>query len=115
MSEDTSSRPSLTVNAAGPDAMTTVPVIAERAVIDKQLVEVARTVLTKTVSEEAQTLETLLSQDHVHVERVPVNVYVDVAPPVRVEGDTTISPVGGRPLRSKPTSDRRGCHRRRRG
>lgn len=93
MSEDTSNGPLVPAMATGAEPLTTVPVVAERAVVTKQRVEVARTVLTKTVHEESQTLDTLLSQDEVHVERIPVNVYVDAPPPVRIEGETTIFPV----------------------
>ncbi|MEJ7601378.1 MAG: DUF2382 domain-containing protein [Kofleriaceae bacterium] len=93
MSDDLESQPPPSASAVEDESIATVPVIAERAIVTKDLVEVARTVLTKTVSEEAQTVDTMLSRDDVHVERVPVNVYVDEAPPVRIEGETTIFPV----------------------
>jgi len=75
------------------EPVATIPVIAEHVVVTKELVEVARTIVTKTVSEHPQPVDTLLSHDEVSVERVPINIYVDAAPPVRVEGDTTIFPV----------------------
>ena len=90
MSEDPSNR---THEPPVLEPVATVPVIAERVTVTKELVEVARTVLTKTVSEQPQTIDSVLSHDEAHVERVPINVYVDAAPAVRIEGDTTIFPV----------------------
>jgi hypothetical protein len=70
-----------------------VPVISEEATVGKRTVEVGRTVVAKTVEQEIQPIETVLTHDEVSVERVPINIYVDAVPAVRVEGDTTIFPV----------------------
>ncbi len=52
------------------------------------IVKVSRT--TKLVE---KTINELLSDSQVVVERVPVGIVVDVMPPVREEGDTTVFPV----------------------
>lgn len=67
-----------------------IPVIAEFLRIDKQMVENGRVVLHKTVHVESQTVDVPLLEEHLHVQRVAVNRYVDEAPPVRHEGDTLI-------------------------
>ncbi|RZK22223.1 MAG: DUF2382 domain-containing protein [Hymenobacter sp.] len=67
-----------------------IPVIAESLRIDKQTVETGRVVLHKTVHVESQTVDVPLREEQVNVQRVAMNRYVDEAPPVRHEGDTTI-------------------------
>ncbi|MDB5233139.1 MAG: hypothetical protein JWR44_132 [Hymenobacter sp.] len=70
-----------------------IPVIEEVAHIEKEIVETGRVVVRKTVHSETQTLNVPTKSEHVSVEHVPVNRYVDVPPPVRHEGDTMIIPV----------------------
>lgn len=71
----------------------TIPVIEEVARIDTEVVETGRVVVRKVVHNETQTVNVPTKHDHVSVEHVPVNRYVDVPPPVRHEGDTMIIPV----------------------
>ena len=70
-----------------------IPVIEEVARIDKEVVETGRVVVRKVVHNETQTVNVPTKHDHVSVEHVPVNRYVDTPPPVRHEGDTMIIPV----------------------
>ena len=70
-----------------------IPVIEEVAHIHKEVVETGKVVVRKTVQSEIQTLNVPTKHEHVSVEHVPVNRYVDVPPPVRHEGDTMIVPV----------------------
>jgi uncharacterized protein (TIGR02271 family) len=70
-----------------------VPVVREQIDVHKDLVEAGRVRVSKNVVHHIQPVETVLAHDEVAVERVPINVYVDQAPPVRQEGDTTIFPV----------------------
>ncbi len=79
---------SLTVESAN-----IIPVIEEQLVVEKRIVETGRLVVSKTVLEEEETVDVPLLQEAFGVERVTVNRYVDVAPAVRYEGDTTIFPV----------------------
>lgn len=62
-------------------------------VVDKQVVETGRLVVSKTVLEEEETVDIPLMQEQFDVERVAVNQYVDTPPAVRYDGDTTIFPV----------------------
>ena len=84
--------PSLTP-APQPIAFTTIPVIEEIARIEKQVVETGRVVIRKTVHHETQTVDVPTQEEHVHVERVPINQVVETPPEVRQEGDTMIIPV----------------------
>ncbi|WP_400190176.1 YsnF/AvaK domain-containing protein [Hymenobacter sp. B81] len=71
-----------------------VPVIAEQLRVEKELVETGKVRVSKQVHEEHQVVEMPLVHEELSVEHVPINQYVDVAPPaVRYEGDTTIMPV----------------------
>jgi len=81
-------------SSQAPDALPrTIPVIEEVARIDKEVVETGHVVVRKVVHQENQTVNVPTRHDHVSVEHVPVNRYVDVPPPVRHEGDTMIIPV----------------------
>lgn len=69
----------------------TIPVIEEKLQVGKEVVETGKVHISKRVHEEEETIGVPLSQEEVSVERVPVNKYVDTAPPgIRQEGDTTI-------------------------
>ena len=70
-----------------------VPVIAEQLEISKREVERPGVRLIKTVSERTETVEVPLIEERTEVERVAVNRAVEIAPPVRYEGDTMIIPV----------------------
>lgn len=72
---------------------TTLPVIEEHLRIEKERVRTGRVrVRTETATvEEMATAE--LSTETVEVTRVPIDMPVEQAPPVRTEGDVTIIPV----------------------
>lgn len=70
-----------------------IPVIEEQVHIGKQVVETGRIQVVKTVRQEEATVDLPLTHDEFSVERVAVNQYVETAPAVRYEGDTTIVPV----------------------
>jgi uncharacterized protein (TIGR02271 family) len=79
-----------------PDAVraaTVIPVIAETARIEKEVVETGRVVIRKTVHHDTQTVDVPTQTEQVHVERVAVNQVVDTPPEVRYEADTMIIPV----------------------
>ena len=46
--------------------------------------------VSKTTSSQPRRVEETLTHHRVEVERVPINAYVDAAPPLRQEGDVTI-------------------------
>ncbi len=70
-----------------------IPVIEETAFLDKKIVESGKIRVIKTVSEREETIDEPLFREEVSIERVPLNQYVDSAPPVRQEGDVMIIPV----------------------
>jgi uncharacterized protein (TIGR02271 family) len=71
-----------------------IPVVEEQAQIGKQVVESGRLRITKSVQEQEELVNVALTHEEHHVERVPVNEYVDTPPPpIRYEGETMIIPV----------------------
>ncbi len=72
----------------------TVPVIEEQIHIGKEVIEKGKVRLQKTVHEETVQVNIPLVSEEVNVERIPMNQYIETAPPaVRYEGDTMIVPV----------------------
>lgn len=68
-----------------------IPVIEEKLKVGREVVETGKVRITKRVHEEEETIGVPESREEVHIERVPINQYVDKAPPgTRQEGDTTI-------------------------
>lgn len=93
-SDATANRLSADVSAAT-DAVV-LPVIEERAVINRELVESGRVRLTKQVHETDELVRVPLQHDEVRVERVAVNQYLPVGAPTpatRYEGEVMIIPV----------------------
>jgi uncharacterized protein (TIGR02271 family) len=70
-----------------------IPVIAEQIAVGKQVVETGKVRISKRISEHEELVDVPLFREDVHVERVPVNLFVETLPPVRQEGDTMIIPV----------------------
>ena len=70
-----------------------IPVIQERAVVKKRVVETGRVRIRKHVREYEEHVDIPHVHEEVRVERVPVDQFVDAAPQVRTEGDVTIIPV----------------------
>ena len=70
-----------------------IELVEERLEVAKRAVERGRVVVRKHVDTREEIAEAVLYQDELTVERVPLGVPVDVAPPVREEGDVLIVPV----------------------
>ncbi|CAN5145013.1 hypothetical protein BH20ACI1_BH20ACI1_09140 [soil metagenome] len=70
-----------------------IPVIEEKAFIEKQVVETGKVRISKRVSEHEETIDEPLFSEKVEVERVAVNQYIDESPQIRHEGNTMIIPV----------------------
>ena len=73
-----------------------LPVIEERAVINREVVESGRVRLTKQVHEADELVRVPLQHDEVRVERVAVNQYLPAGAPTpatRYEGEVMIIPV----------------------
>jgi stress response protein YsnF len=67
-----------------------IPLVEERLVTSKRVVETGRVKVRTIVEEEESQVREQLSRAVVDVERVAVYREVDSAPPTREEGDTTI-------------------------
>jgi uncharacterized protein (TIGR02271 family) len=70
-----------------------IPVIQERAVVKKRVVETGRIRIRKNVREYEEHVDIPHVHEELRVERVPVDQIVEAAPQVRTEGDVTIVPV----------------------
>lgn len=83
----------LAAKAALDESEVIIPVVEEVVTVEKREVERGRFRITKSVSERDVLVDQPLFQEHVEVERVPVNQMVDSPPEIRYEGDTMIVPV----------------------
>jgi uncharacterized protein (TIGR02271 family) len=72
---------------------TRIPIVEERARIEKQTVPTGRVRITSRVEERLETLSDDLIAQTVSVERVAINREVDTPPAIRSEGDVLIIPV----------------------
>ena len=70
-----------------------IPVIEERVVFGKRIVETGKVRISKKVSEHEEIIDEPLFREEVSVERVEINQNIDEVPKVRSEGDTMIIPV----------------------
>ncbi|UJR83931.1 DUF2382 domain-containing protein [Sandaracinus amylolyticus] len=70
-----------------------IPVVDERAEIERQLVDTAEVRVHKRVTERVEHVVPEAYREEVAVERVPVDRYVDAAPGNRMEGDVLVVPV----------------------
>lgn len=70
-----------------------IPVIEERAVVKKRVVETGRVRIRKSVREYEEHLDIPHVHEEVRIERIPVDQIVESAPEVRTEGDVTVIPV----------------------
>ena len=80
----------------GPTDRLSIPVIAEKVVLDTRLVDTGRgVVVRKSIVETPHELAQPLRQDHLHIEHVAQDRLLDPAdlPASRYEGDTLIIPV----------------------
>lgn len=81
-------------NIANEDGKIIIPVIEEKLKIEKKVIETAKVHISKSVYEDTESYTVPFSEEHVIVERIPKNEYVDVMPPaIRYEGDVMIIPV----------------------
>jgi uncharacterized protein (TIGR02271 family) len=72
------------------DEFLVVPIIAEELQLDVRSVERGRVRITKTVSEREEIVDEPLRTEDAVIERVAINRVVEVAPPVRYEGDVMV-------------------------
>ena len=70
-----------------------VPLIAEEIKIGKRTVETGGVRVHKTVREDVQRINEPIVREHLDVERVEINQFVETAPAIRYEGDVMIVPV----------------------
>ena len=72
---------------------TTIPLVEERAVVLKRKKVTGAVRVRTVVREHERVVDEPLAVETVEVERVPVGRWVEAAPAVRREGDTTVIPV----------------------
>src|SRR4028118_116704 len=73
---------------------TVIPVIEEQLQVGKKVVETGSVRINKIVREEEVNVETPVVVEKLDIERIPINQYVESAPPaVRYEGDVMIVPI----------------------
>jgi uncharacterized protein (TIGR02271 family) len=73
---------------------TVIPVIEEQLQVGKKVVETGSVRINKIVHEEEVKVETPVVVEKLDIERIPINQYVESAPPaVRYEGDVMIVPI----------------------
>lgn len=70
-----------------------IPVIQERAVVKKRVVETGRVRIRKHVREYEEHVDIPHVHEEVHIDRVPVDRVIESAPDVRTEGDVTVIPI----------------------
>ncbi len=70
-----------------------IPIIEERVVVDKRIVETGKVLISKRVSEHEEIVDEPLLHEQVSVERVAVNQFVEEHPEIRHHGETMIIPV----------------------
>jgi len=78
------------------DGKTVIPVAAEFLEIGKRLIETGRGVrVSKIVRENEHVVDEGLNQDELHVERVPINRFIEASevPSIRQEEDVTVVPI----------------------
>ena len=76
-----------------PSPDTTLKVLQEDLVVQARAVESGRVTVHKTVTEHDETVQMLLRQEDITVERVPIGRVVAEAPASRRDGDVLIIPV----------------------
>ncbi len=75
------------------DGQIVVPLIAEEISISRKTVETGGIRVHKTVREDVQRIDEPIVREHLEVERVAINQFVETTPAVRYEGDVMIVPV----------------------
>lgn len=70
-----------------------IPVLVEELNLAKRVVETGRIRVHKQVEEREVTVDEPLIEDHIEIDRVPINELIDRPLRPRIEGDTTIIPV----------------------
>ncbi len=71
----------------------TIPIIEETATVSRRQVTTGTARIHVTVSEHDETVEALLRQQDVTIDRVAIGTQIDTPPQTRREGDTLIVPI----------------------
>jgi len=68
-------------------------VLQEKINIDKKSIVSGKVIIRKKVSEEEEVVAVPITHEEVEIKKIAINNYVEEAPQIRYEGDTTIIPV----------------------
>lgn len=72
---------------------THIPISREELTVDTQWTETGRVRISKTVHELPRQIDTMLGEESVDIQRVPMDQLVDEPPAARYEGDTLVVPI----------------------
>lgn len=76
------------------EAAINIPVIEEQVNVERRVVETGKVRIRKTVAKKRELVDFPEVHENVKVERIPINQYVETAPPpIRYEGSTMIIPI----------------------
>jgi uncharacterized protein (TIGR02271 family) len=67
-----------------------VPVVREELDVRKEVLRTGTVRVRKIVHEAPESVSELLTSENIEIERIPMDVLVDAAPPIRMEGDVTV-------------------------
>lgn len=70
-----------------------IPLIAEEVNVSVKTVETGGIRVHKTVREAVETIDEPIIREHLDIERIEINQFVETAPSIRYEGDVMIVPV----------------------
>lgn len=70
-----------------------IPVVEERARVEKEIVERGVVRIETSINEHDETISEALTREEVEIHHVAMNVPVDAVPPIRQEGDVVIIPI----------------------
>lgn len=81
------------IESAEGETTLVIPIIKERLDVHKRLVTTGLVRIEKLVREHEAVISEPFTAENIQVERVPMNLIVEVAPAVRTEGEVTVIPV----------------------
>ena len=93
MNADQTSEPTALAGHDDQSSTLVIPVLQETMRVERRQVEAGLVRVHTTVSEREDVVDMVLAREDLHVERVPFDVVLAEAPPIREEGDVLIIPV----------------------
>ncbi len=79
--------------AAGDLRETVIPLFEEELAVAKRVVQTGRVQVSRVTHQHERIIDELLNQEHVEIERIPIDKPVDAMPSIRDDGDSIVIPV----------------------